>query len=93
LCRHFLLIVPALQSLPQQCLAAKSRDREGSRTAGMERSRWLSGCSSSFCSLTVGAPAKMAREVTEEQTQDIARGVRTYVERAAAHRKTLQIDS
>jgi hypothetical protein len=36
---------------------------------------------------------KMAREVTEEQTQDIARGVRTYVERAAAHRKTLQIDS
>jgi carbonic anhydrase/acetyltransferase-like protein (isoleucine patch superfamily) len=44
-------------------------------------------------SLIIGAPAKLAREVTEEQTQDIARGVRTYVERAAAHRKTLQIDS
>jgi carbonic anhydrase/acetyltransferase-like protein (isoleucine patch superfamily) len=44
-------------------------------------------------SLIIGAPAKMAREVTEEQTQDIARGVRTYVERAAGHREALQIDS
>jgi hypothetical protein len=31
--------------------------------------------------------------VSEEQTQDIAQGARTYVERAAEHRKTLQIDS
>ena len=52
----------------------------------------LSGCSSSFCSLTVGTSAKRVREVTEEQMQDIVRGVRTYVERAA-HRKTLQLDS
>jgi hypothetical protein len=28
--------------------------------------------------------------VSEEQTEDIARGVRTYVERAAAHRESLQ---
>jgi carbonic anhydrase/acetyltransferase-like protein (isoleucine patch superfamily) len=38
-------------------------------------------------SLIVGAPAKQVREVTEEQTQDIAWGVRAYVERAAEHRK------
>jgi carbonic anhydrase/acetyltransferase-like protein (isoleucine patch superfamily) len=44
-------------------------------------------------SLVIGAPAKRVREVTEEQTQDIARGVRTYVERAAVHRETLQDDS
>jgi carbonic anhydrase/acetyltransferase-like protein (isoleucine patch superfamily) len=44
-------------------------------------------------SLIIGAPAKQAREVSEEQTQDVARGVRTYVERAAEHRKALQIDS
>jgi carbonic anhydrase/acetyltransferase-like protein (isoleucine patch superfamily) len=44
-------------------------------------------------SLIIGAPAKPAREVSEEQTQDIARGVCTYVERAAEHRKALQIDS
>ena len=41
-------------------------------------------------SLIIGAPAKLVKEVSEEQTQDIARGVRTYVERAAAHRKSLQ---
>jgi carbonic anhydrase/acetyltransferase-like protein (isoleucine patch superfamily) len=41
-------------------------------------------------SLVVGIPAKRVREVTEEQTEDIARGVRTYIERAAAHRESLQ---
>jgi carbonic anhydrase/acetyltransferase-like protein (isoleucine patch superfamily) len=44
-------------------------------------------------SLIIGAPAKRAREVTEEQTQDIARSVRTYVERAAGHREALQHNS
>jgi carbonic anhydrase/acetyltransferase-like protein (isoleucine patch superfamily) len=44
-------------------------------------------------SLIIGAPAKRVREVTEEQTQDIARGVRTYVERAIAHREALQRSS
>jgi len=44
-------------------------------------------------SLIVGNPAKRVKEVAEEQTQDIARGVRTYVERAAAHREALRIDS
>ncbi len=41
-------------------------------------------------SLIVGVPAKRVREVTEEQTQDIANGARTYVERAAAHREALE---
>ena len=41
-------------------------------------------------SLVVGVPAKQAGEVTEEQTQDIARGVQSYVERAAEHRAALQ---
>jgi carbonic anhydrase/acetyltransferase-like protein (isoleucine patch superfamily) len=41
-------------------------------------------------SLIIGAPAKRVREVSEEQLQDIARGVRTYVERAAEHRKALR---
>jgi carbonic anhydrase/acetyltransferase-like protein (isoleucine patch superfamily) len=41
-------------------------------------------------SLIVGIPAKRVREVTEEQTEDIARGVQTYVERAAAHRESLR---
>ncbi len=45
------------------------------------------------CSLIIGAPAKRAKEVSEEQTQDIARGVRTYVERAIAHREALQRNS
>jgi carbonic anhydrase/acetyltransferase-like protein (isoleucine patch superfamily) len=44
-------------------------------------------------SLIIGAPAKLVKEVSEEQTQEIARGVRTYVERAAAHRKSLQPNS
>ena len=44
-------------------------------------------------SLIVGSPAKWVREVTEEQTQDITRGVRTYIERATEHRKALQTDS
>src|SRR3712207_4343329 len=41
-------------------------------------------------SLIVGIPAKPVKEVTEEQIEDIAQGVRTYVERAAAHRESLQ---
>ena len=41
-------------------------------------------------SLIVGIPAKRAKDVSEEQTEDIARGVRTYVERAASHRESLQ---
>ncbi|CAA9454045.1 MAG: Carbonic anhydrase, gamma class [uncultured Rubrobacteraceae bacterium] len=41
-------------------------------------------------SLIIGAPAKRIREVSEEQTEDIVRGVRTYVERAAEHRESLQ---
>jgi carbonic anhydrase/acetyltransferase-like protein (isoleucine patch superfamily) len=41
-------------------------------------------------SLIVGVPAKRAKDVSEEQTADIARGVRTYVERAASHRRSLQ---
>ncbi len=44
-------------------------------------------------SLIIGAPAKRVKEVSEEQTQDIARGVRTYVERAIAHREALQRNS
>ncbi len=41
-------------------------------------------------SLIVGSPAKRIREVTEEQTQDIARGVCNYVERAIEHREALR---
>ena len=41
-------------------------------------------------SLIVGIPAKRVRDVSEEQAQDIARGVSTYVERAASHRQSLQ---
>ena len=44
-------------------------------------------------SLIVGSPAKRVREVAGEQTQDVARGVRTYIERATEHRKALQVDS
>jgi carbonic anhydrase/acetyltransferase-like protein (isoleucine patch superfamily) len=40
-------------------------------------------------SLIVGIPARRVRDVTEEQTEDIAGGVRTYVERAASHRESL----
>ena len=41
-------------------------------------------------SLIVGIPAKRTKDVSEAQAEDIARGVRTYVERAAAHRQSLQ---
>jgi carbonic anhydrase/acetyltransferase-like protein (isoleucine patch superfamily) len=41
-------------------------------------------------SLIVGIPAKPVKDVNEEQTEDIARGVREYVERAAAHRESLE---
>ncbi len=41
-------------------------------------------------SLIVGVPAKRVKEVREGQTQDIAHGVRTYVERATSHRQSLQ---
>jgi carbonic anhydrase/acetyltransferase-like protein (isoleucine patch superfamily) len=41
-------------------------------------------------SLIVGVPAKRVKEVTEEQTKDVARGARSYVERAAEHRKSLE---
>jgi hypothetical protein len=40
-------------------------------------------------SLIVGLPAKRAGEVSEEQTREIERGAREYVERAAAHRQSL----
>lgn len=40
-------------------------------------------------SLIVGVPARRVREVTEEQTQDIARGVQNYLDRAASHRTSL----
>lgn len=36
-------------------------------------------------SLIVGIPAKRVGEVSEEQTRDIERGARTYVERARTH--------
>jgi carbonic anhydrase/acetyltransferase-like protein (isoleucine patch superfamily) len=38
-------------------------------------------------SLIIGAPSKRVKEVSEEQTRDIERGARTYVERAAKHRE------
>jgi len=41
-------------------------------------------------SLIIGAPARFVREVTEAQTEDIARGARTYVERAKLHRESLE---
>jgi carbonic anhydrase/acetyltransferase-like protein (isoleucine patch superfamily) len=41
-------------------------------------------------SLIVGVPAKRIKDVSEEQTADIASGVRTYVERAVSHRQSLQ---
>ena len=40
-------------------------------------------------SLIVGVPAKRAGDVTDEQTRDVERGARGYVERAAAHRASL----
>ena len=44
-------------------------------------------------SLIIGAPAKRVKEVSEDQAQDIARGVRTYVERTIAHREAQQHNS
>ena len=44
-------------------------------------------------SLIIGAPAKRVKEVSEEQAQDIAQGVRTYVERAASHQEALRRSS
>ena len=41
-------------------------------------------------SLIVGVPAKRVKEVTEEQTKDIARGARSYVERGVEHRESLE---
>lgn len=41
-------------------------------------------------SLIVGLPARRIGEVSREQTTDIERGVRVYVERAAAHRRSLR---
>ena len=41
-------------------------------------------------SLIVGAPARRVREVTEEQAGEIIRAAETYVERAAAHRASLE---
>ena len=40
-------------------------------------------------SLIVGVPAKRAGEVTDEKAADIERGASEYVERAAAHRESL----
>src|SRR5215212_5927271 len=40
-------------------------------------------------SLIVGVPARRVGEVTEEQTRGIARGVQTYIDRAAAHREAM----
>jgi carbonic anhydrase/acetyltransferase-like protein (isoleucine patch superfamily) len=44
-------------------------------------------------SLVAGVPARRFGEVTEEQTRDIARGVRAYIERAAAHQEAMQRSS
>ena len=43
-------------------------------------------------SLIVGVPARRVRGITEEQADDIARGARTYVERAKSHREALERD-
>ena len=40
-------------------------------------------------SLIVGIPSKRVGDVTDEQAADIERGAREYVERAAAHRESL----
>ena len=44
-------------------------------------------------SLIVGVPAKRAGDVTDEQTAEIERGASHYVERAAAHRASLEESS
>lgn len=40
-------------------------------------------------SLVIGAPARRVRAVTEQQAEDVARGAKGYVRRAAAHRASL----
>lgn len=40
-------------------------------------------------SLILGIPAKRAGEISEDQLEEIERGAREYVERAAAHRASL----
>ncbi|MBV9454788.1 MAG: gamma carbonic anhydrase family protein [Rubrobacter sp.] len=40
-------------------------------------------------SLVAGVPARRFGEVTEEQTHDVAHSVRSYIERAAAHREAI----
>lgn len=42
------------------------------------------------CSLILGIPAKRVGEVSEGQIQEIERGATEYVERAAAHRTSLE---
>jgi carbonic anhydrase/acetyltransferase-like protein (isoleucine patch superfamily) len=42
-------------------------------------------------SLIVGIPAKRIGDVTDEQFADIERGASEYVERASAHRKSLDV--
>ena len=44
-------------------------------------------------SLIVGVPARRLGEVNDEQRQDIARGARTYIERATEHRGELNRSS
>ncbi len=44
-------------------------------------------------SLVVGIPAKRVGDVTDEQAADIERGASEYVERAAAHRRSLERDA
>ena len=41
-------------------------------------------------SLIVGVPARRVKDLSDEQPQSIAHGVREYVERAASHRESLQ---
>ena len=41
-------------------------------------------------SLIVGIPAKRVGDVSEEQSRDIERGAKEYVERAASHRRSLE---
>jgi len=41
-------------------------------------------------SLVLGLPAKQAGEINDDQLKEIERGVQEYVERAAAHRTSLQ---
>ena len=47
------------------------------------------GCEFPPGSLIVGIPAKKVGDVTDEQTRDVERGAREYVERAASHQSSL----